>query len=206
MRGKKAPVGILCLRYSASSDRSRSIPFRQLPEKKAYLFVNGLTAPFSTMLYSSDLRQYDNKIIECSFRNGRWVFHRQRTDKSFPNAKGLFTFPSLSLLYQSISLPSFRNSFWWVHETGLCPRRHRLTLVVSRSDRGNHTSDHQRNPLRTNRRTLKIESSPRMNPWNRKGHSYCIWSRLFLPPTRFLPLSLVSSVLSTVWQGYPEIK
>ena len=42
------------------------------------------------MRYSADLRQYDNKIIECSFRDGQWHFHRQRTDKSFPNAKGMF--------------------------------------------------------------------------------------------------------------------
>jgi len=27
------------------------------------------------------------KIIECSFRDGRWQFIRERTDKSYPNAK-----------------------------------------------------------------------------------------------------------------------
>ncbi|CAF3573388.1 unnamed protein product [Rotaria sp. Silwood1] len=59
----------------------------QLPEKKAFLFVNGMQTPFATMRYSYDLRQYDNKIIECSYRDGQWHFHRQRTDKSFPNAK-----------------------------------------------------------------------------------------------------------------------
>ncbi len=42
------------------------------------------------MRYTSDLRQYDNKIIECSYRNHQWHFHRLRTDKSFPNAKGRF--------------------------------------------------------------------------------------------------------------------
>ncbi len=61
---------------------------RQLPEKKAFLFVNGMNTPFATMRYTPDLRHYDNKIIECSYLNGQWHFHRQRTDKSFPNAKG----------------------------------------------------------------------------------------------------------------------
>lgn len=35
---------------------------------------------------TKDLKQYDNKIIECKFENNSWVFMRQRTDKSFPNA------------------------------------------------------------------------------------------------------------------------
>ncbi|CAF2614373.1 unnamed protein product [Rotaria sp. Silwood2] len=68
-------------------DRSK---LGQLPEKKAFLYVNGMQSPFATMPYSSDLRQYDNQIIECSYRDGQWHFHRQRTDKSFPNAKGMF--------------------------------------------------------------------------------------------------------------------
>uniref|UniRef100_A0A3P9A8P9 mRNA-capping enzyme n=1 Tax=Esox lucius TaxID=8010 RepID=A0A3P9A8P9_ESOLU len=35
---------------------------------------------------SKELKQYDNKIIECSFNNNTWVFMRQRVDKSFPNS------------------------------------------------------------------------------------------------------------------------
>jgi mRNA-capping enzyme len=62
---------------------------RQLPERKAFLFVNGLQTPFARMRYTPDLRQYDNKIIECSYRDKQWHFHRLRTDKSFPNAKGI---------------------------------------------------------------------------------------------------------------------
>jgi len=42
------------------------------------------------MPYTRVLREYDNKIIECSYRNSQWHFHRHRTDKSFPNAKGIF--------------------------------------------------------------------------------------------------------------------
>ncbi|UJR22696.1 hypothetical protein I4U23_025732 [Adineta vaga] len=59
----------------------------QLSEKKAYLFVNGMKPPFAGMRYHHNLRQYNNKIIECSFINNEWQFHRERTDKSFPNAK-----------------------------------------------------------------------------------------------------------------------
>lgn len=32
-----------------------------------------------------ELKQYDNKIIECKFENNSWVFMRQRIDKSFFN-------------------------------------------------------------------------------------------------------------------------
>jgi hypothetical protein len=75
--------------------------------------VNGLETPFANMRYSPDLRQYDNKIIECSYRNGQWHFHRHRTDKSFPNAKGKFIF-ILFLFFFSILIICFRNSIWYV--------------------------------------------------------------------------------------------
>jgi len=45
--------------------------------------------PFSRMTYTQDLRQYDGKIIECTFQKGKWRFLRERTDKSYPNAKGM---------------------------------------------------------------------------------------------------------------------
>uniref|UniRef100_A0A8P4K2P3 mRNA-capping enzyme n=1 Tax=Dicentrarchus labrax TaxID=13489 RepID=A0A8P4K2P3_DICLA len=35
---------------------------------------------------TKELKQYDNKIIECTFANNSWVFMRQRVDKSFPNS------------------------------------------------------------------------------------------------------------------------
>ena len=35
---------------------------------------------------NKELKQYDNKIIECKFDQQKgWVFMRERTDKSFPN-------------------------------------------------------------------------------------------------------------------------
>ncbi len=63
----------------------------QLPEKTAYLFVNGFSTSFAKMRYTPQLRLYDNKIIECSY-NAQWHFHRHRTDKSFPNALGILIF------------------------------------------------------------------------------------------------------------------
>ena len=59
----------------------------QLQQMAAYLYVNGLKTPFASMRYTPELHQYDNKIIECSYRHDGWHFHRHRTDKSFPNAK-----------------------------------------------------------------------------------------------------------------------
>lgn len=35
---------------------------------------------------TKELKQYDNKIIECTFASNSWVFMRQRVDKSFPNS------------------------------------------------------------------------------------------------------------------------
>ena len=56
-----------------------------LPETKGLLFVGGYPNPFAEIKLTKELRQYDKKIIECTFENGRWVFMRERTDKSFPN-------------------------------------------------------------------------------------------------------------------------
>ena len=57
-----------------------------LPEKKGYLYVGSLEAPFAEIKVTKDLRDMDNKIIECHWENRQWKFMRQRTDKSFPNA------------------------------------------------------------------------------------------------------------------------
>jgi hypothetical protein len=51
------------------------------------------------MPYTRVLREYDNKIIECSYRNSQWHFHRHRTDKSFPNAKGIFIFRNVFFFF-----------------------------------------------------------------------------------------------------------
>lgn len=57
-----------------------------LPRMTGYLFVGNFDAPYSTIKVTKQLKAYDNKIIECRMENGQWVFLRERTDKSFPNA------------------------------------------------------------------------------------------------------------------------
>ncbi|XP_004696307.1 mRNA-capping enzyme isoform X2 [Echinops telfairi] len=57
-----------------------------LPQNVGLLYVGGYERPFAQIKVIKELKQYDNKIIECKFENNSWVFMRQRTDKSFPNA------------------------------------------------------------------------------------------------------------------------
>ncbi|CAF0751365.1 unnamed protein product [Adineta ricciae] len=53
----------------------------------ANLYVNYGVTPFATMSYSTELEQYNNQIIECSFREQQWHFYRHRTDKKYANAQ-----------------------------------------------------------------------------------------------------------------------
>ncbi|XP_041109642.1 mRNA-capping enzyme isoform X1 [Polyodon spathula] len=57
-----------------------------LTQTVGLLYVGNYERPFAQMKVTKDLKQYDNKIIECTFVNNTWVFMRQRIDKSFPNA------------------------------------------------------------------------------------------------------------------------
>ncbi|XP_073483022.1 mRNA-capping enzyme [Aquarana catesbeiana] len=57
-----------------------------LTQNVGLLYVGKYERPFSQIKVTRDLKQYDNKIIECKFENNCWVFMRQRVDKSFPNA------------------------------------------------------------------------------------------------------------------------
>uniref|UniRef100_A0A9R1SQX2 mRNA-capping enzyme n=2 Tax=Cyprinus carpio TaxID=7962 RepID=A0A9R1SQX2_CYPCA len=57
-----------------------------IPQTVGLLYVGSYDMPFAQMKITKDLKQYDNKIIECTFVNNTWVFMRQRTDKSFPNS------------------------------------------------------------------------------------------------------------------------
>ncbi|XP_075940884.1 mRNA-capping enzyme [Anarhichas minor] len=57
-----------------------------LPQTVGLLYVGSYDMPFAKMKATKELKQYDNKIIECTFANNTWVFMRQRVDKSFPNA------------------------------------------------------------------------------------------------------------------------
>ncbi|XP_067239671.1 mRNA-capping enzyme isoform X2 [Chanodichthys erythropterus] len=57
-----------------------------IPQTVGLLYVGSYDMPFAQMKITKDLKQYDNKIIECTFVNNTWVFMRQRIDKSFPNS------------------------------------------------------------------------------------------------------------------------
>lgn len=61
-----------------------------LRKKIGHLYVGGHDVPFDSMDVSKSMAELDNKIIECRYEmngmTGKWVFMRQRTDKSFPNS------------------------------------------------------------------------------------------------------------------------
>ncbi|XP_070781922.1 mRNA-capping enzyme isoform X2 [Enoplosus armatus] len=57
-----------------------------LPQTVGLLYVGNYDRPFAKMRATKELKQYDNKIIECTFASNSWVFMRQRVDKSFPNS------------------------------------------------------------------------------------------------------------------------
>ncbi|XP_030054965.1 mRNA-capping enzyme isoform X1 [Microcaecilia unicolor] len=57
-----------------------------LTQNVGLLYVGSYERPFAQTKVTKELKQYDNKIIECKFENNSWVFMRQRIDKSFPNS------------------------------------------------------------------------------------------------------------------------
>ena len=56
-----------------------------LPRTVGQLYVGGLDRPFAEMKVKGEVKNLNNKIIECKWENNQWVFMRERTDKSFPN-------------------------------------------------------------------------------------------------------------------------
>ncbi|XP_055586524.1 mRNA-capping enzyme [Uranotaenia lowii] len=70
-----------------------------LREKVGYLFVGGLDPPTGKIKLTKELKELDNKIIECKYENNAWVFMRQRTDKSFPNSYETFKNVCYSIQY-----------------------------------------------------------------------------------------------------------
>lgn len=63
-----------------------SITYRLIPRKVGVLYVGQLSEPFDKMRYTKELKDLDNKIIECKYENNEWKLMRVRTDKSFPNS------------------------------------------------------------------------------------------------------------------------
>lgn len=77
-----------------------------LRERLGHLFVGGKNdTPFAIMKATKEMVPLDNKIIECRFEmnngNGKWVFMRQRTDKSFPNSFNTATGKSSVIIFIS---------------------------------------------------------------------------------------------------------
>jgi hypothetical protein len=77
-----------------------------LPETKGYLYVGTLDRPFSQIKVTKQLKEYDKKIIECTWENKAWKFMRERTDKSFPNAYKTAV-GELLFLFRDEILPDF---------------------------------------------------------------------------------------------------
>ena len=60
---------------------------RCLPTKIGELHVGSLALPYTHLKkVTKDVAKLDGKIIECRHDGTGWVFLRERTDKSFPNA------------------------------------------------------------------------------------------------------------------------
>lgn len=57
-----------------------------LPRSIGLLYVGGHSVEFARMKVNKQMKELNNKIIECKFENNEWVFMRERTDKSFPNS------------------------------------------------------------------------------------------------------------------------
>jgi len=56
-----------------------------VPRTVGHLYVGGMDTPLGQMKVKGELKEMNNKIVECKWENNQWVFMRERTDKSFPN-------------------------------------------------------------------------------------------------------------------------
>ncbi|XP_052895122.1 mRNA-capping enzyme [Anopheles moucheti] len=74
--------------------------YGMVPGKKGLLYVGGMDQNYGEIKLTRELRQLNNKIIECKFENGKWVLMRERTDKSFPNS-----YETARNVYESIRNP-----------------------------------------------------------------------------------------------------
>ena len=77
------------------------------------LYVGSLNSPFGEIKVTKTLKALDKKIIECSwdYKSNQWVFMRERTDKSFPNAYATAEGPFIGDLNQGSERNEFFKSF-----------------------------------------------------------------------------------------------
>jgi len=59
-----------------------------LGKPEGHLYVGGNNTPAAMIKLTKELKQLNNKIVECKYdaMTGQWIFMRERTDKSFPNS------------------------------------------------------------------------------------------------------------------------
>lgn len=57
-----------------------------LSKKIGQLYVGSLDTPFAQIKYTKQMKELNNRIIECKYENNQWVFMRERKDKSHPNS------------------------------------------------------------------------------------------------------------------------
>ncbi|XP_037570170.1 mRNA-capping enzyme [Dermacentor silvarum] len=57
-----------------------------VPKNIGLLYVGGCDHPFGRLKWAKQLKELDNKIVECKIDGSQWVLLRERTDKSFPNS------------------------------------------------------------------------------------------------------------------------
>lgn len=72
--------------YHCNAISNKFYHFRLVAKKCALLYVGSLDQPFAKMKYTKNLKELHGKIIECKYHNNEWIFMRERTDKSYPNA------------------------------------------------------------------------------------------------------------------------
>ncbi|KAF7269068.1 hypothetical protein GWI33_017826 [Rhynchophorus ferrugineus] len=71
-----------------------------ITQKVCELYVGQLDTHYATMDYKKAFKDLDGKIVECKYENRKWVFMRERTDKSFPNS-----YATAEAVYDSIKNP-----------------------------------------------------------------------------------------------------
>ncbi|MCP9259796.1 mRNA-capping enzyme [Dirofilaria immitis] len=96
----------------------------ELPEHIGFLFVQNQPEPMAQMKATKKLLPYDNKIIECTFKDGKWEFMRERTDKSLPNSS-----KTAKAVYNSIIHPVDKNSLVAFVEK-ICMQKTRKRLAL----------------------------------------------------------------------------